>query len=202
MALISKSQLYEHYTREFQKSRLSESFGGEQLYTEQLLSSARSFDSAQTYDIFLSHSYADKQEVAALYSFIRKIGYTVYVDWIQDPQLSRANITKSTANTLRTRMRNCKSLVYAHSLNAKQSRWVPWELGFMDAEKNRVAILPITEEKNRPDEYKGAEYLGLYPYVTSAKTSNTKKLELWVHDAINVYISMRQWLSGKNPYKR
>lgn len=59
---------------------------------------------------------------------------------------------------------------------------MPWELGFMDAEKSRVAICPIV---NNPleDEYHGQEYLGLYPYVDIANSEQSGKKKLWIHES-------------------
>ena len=40
---------------------------------------------------------------------------------------------------------------------------MPWELGYFDALKQKVAILPLVNKSD--DEYKGQEYLGLYPCI-------------------------------------
>ncbi|TGS08549.1 outer membrane beta-barrel protein, partial [Mesorhizobium sp. M1C.F.Ca.ET.187.01.1.1] len=39
---------------------------------------------------------------------------------------------RGTAELLRTRMRQSKTLIYVHSNNSPGSRWMPWELGFFD----------------------------------------------------------------------
>jgi hypothetical protein len=82
----------------------------------------------KTYDIFLSHSSSDAGLVAGLKLELEDLGYSVYVDWIEDPKLSRANVTKDTALVLQARMKQCKALLYAFSENATNSKWMPWLL--------------------------------------------------------------------------
>lgn len=43
---------------------------------------------------------------------------------------------------------------------------MPWELGYFDAKKGRVGILPISNERTSDFlEYHGREFLGLHYYV-------------------------------------
>jgi hypothetical protein len=94
---------------------------------------------------------------------LESTGHTVYVDWIDDPQLDRSKVSPATAETLRVRMRQSKALFFVHSVNATTSRWMPWELGYFDGLKGNVAILPVVESPS--NKFRGEEYLGLYPYV-------------------------------------
>jgi len=48
----------------------------------------------------LSHSSLDKIKVLALVDLFNKAGFSVYVDWIEDTQLDRNNVTVDTAKTL------------------------------------------------------------------------------------------------------
>lgn len=118
------------------------------------------------FDIFLSHAKLDEVLVlAAKEELERSTGLTVYVDWIDDPQLDRAKVTTATAATIRTRMRQCKALVYATSPAAATSRWMPWELGYFDGQKGdeHVSIMPILESSK--ETFTGLEFLGLYNTV-------------------------------------
>ena len=116
------------------------------------------------FDIFLSHSSKDKQLTLGVKQLIEDSGYSVYIDWVDDPQLDRANVNAQTADKLRTRMRQSKFLVYVDSNNATTSTWMPWELGYFDGYKpNKVGILPIRQ--NAEGSYIGQEYLGLYPKI-------------------------------------
>lgn len=116
------------------------------------------------YDIFLSHSYSDKELIYSVKSELEAYGYKVYIDWIDDNQLSREEVTKDTAEILKNRMDRAKSLVFVTTENSINSKWMPWELGYFDGKNGKVAILPVLKTLN--DEFKGQEYLGLYDYIT------------------------------------
>jgi hypothetical protein len=124
-----------------------------------------------TFDIFLSHAYSDKETVAAIYEILTRQGYSLDVDWIHDPDLDRKVINAETADLLRRRMRQCKSLMYVATPGHQTSNWMPWECGYYDGydresssrTDGRVAIMPVVEKQTR--RYEGREYLGLYPYA-------------------------------------
>ena len=42
------------------------------------------FDAAQNYDLFISHSFKDKDLVTGLYHLFTQAGYKVYIDWIDE----------------------------------------------------------------------------------------------------------------------
>ncbi|MEQ1160932.1 toll/interleukin-1 receptor domain-containing protein [Acinetobacter calcoaceticus] len=117
-----------------------------------------------SFDIFLSHSSKDKQLILGIKQLIEDSGYSVYIDWVDDPQLDRANVNAQTADILRTRMKQSKFLVYVDSNNATTSKWMPWELGYFDGYKpNKIGILPIRQKSE--GSYIGQEYLDLYPKI-------------------------------------
>ena len=155
---------------------------------------------SKTYDIFLSHRSSDASLVAGLKLELEDIGYSVYVDWIEDPKLSRANVTKETALVLQQRMKQCKSLIYAFSENATTSKWMPWELGYFDGIKGTVAVLPIS--KSSKSSFQGFEYLGIYYYIQIDKIGGTNNFALWVHETSNKYTLFNNWLTGIKPTQR
>lgn len=160
------------------------------------------YDEKKIYDIFLSHSYKDRVAVAGLVKYLkRQYHYEIYVDWIEDQNLNRSCVTKETAETIKSRMRNCKCLFYVTSENAPQSKWMPWELGLMDGLKDRVAICPLTREVYNADDYHGQEYLGIYPYISETKTDKGQNA-LWVNNDKRHYIIFEEWIKGNNPYLR
>jgi hypothetical protein len=134
--------------------------------SSQILQQAtNSYRSTQVFDIFLSHSVSDYDLVLGVKTLLEEQGLEVYVDWIVDSQLSREHVDKTTAETLRMRMKQSKSLMYIATENSSQSKWMPWELGFFDGHKpGCVAILPLVDYENQS--FEGQEYLGLYPVVT------------------------------------
>jgi hypothetical protein len=148
------------------------------------------------YDIFLSHSFRDAALILGVKLKLEDHGHTVYVDWIEDPQLDRSKVNKSTAEKLRNRMQSCKCLCYATTPSSSDSKWMPWECGYMDGKKNRVAILPLTESGQG---YAGQEYLGIYPYIDEAPPDGESEKCLWVNESANYYCKFLSWLNGTNP---
>ncbi len=80
---------------------------------------------------------------------------------------------------------------------------MPWECGYFDASKSKVAICPISESaiQAMSDQYKGQEYLGLYPYVADGQDSYNKDT-LWIHDSATKYCSLVSWMKGTLPTHR
>lgn len=148
----------------------------------------------QKYDIFLSHSYLDKESIASLKILLEDYGYSVYVDWISDADLNRNSVNKQTAERVRNRMKNCQSLLYAISNNSPTSKWMPWELGYFDGINGFIAIIPITQ--NSEEKVKGIEYLHLYPVVKEYKIKHSNEKKLWIidKDYTNVYSLMDDWI--------
>ena len=157
----------------------------------------RKIPMTQSFDVFLSHSYLDKELIIGLKGELEKLNYSVYVDWISDEELDRRKVSKETADIIRKRMKNCKCLFFATSTNSTYSKWMPWECGYFDGLIGYVAILPVA--KTNQSTYNGQEYLGLYPFVDKA-TSNGKET-LFINEATDIYVSFEKWLKGEKPTK-
>ena len=155
-----------------------------------------------TFDIFLSHSFLDREEVLGLYTELTNRRFSVYVDWIVDPHLDRNNVTRQSAELLRTRMHASKTLLLAISHNASVSKWMPWELGYVDGKTGFCAIVPISKDNQNRYSYQGVEYLSLYPYLDSA-TTVVGEPEIWINDGDGAYTNLHSWIVNKTkPYKR
>ena len=117
-----------------------------------------------SFDVFLSHSFDDAEVILGVKKILEGLGFAVYVDWIDDANLDRNTVSSATAKVLRNRLRSCTSLVYAHSENATNSKWMPWELGYFDGFRpGFVWVLPLVTSYD--SEFKGQEYIGVYPTV-------------------------------------
>jgi hypothetical protein len=192
MALLRKSALREKVQK---LSGFSAETNVRNFAANELLIERRAADRASiSYDIFLSHSFEDAIYIKALRDELIETGFSVYVDWIEDPQLNRAAVTKATAALLRQRMSRCRSLLYATSTSSKKSVWMPWELGYMDSQtKSRVAIVPIVDDGQEYQDFRGQEYLGLYPYFDKTGA------QFYIHESNKTYVGFGRWLSGTNP---
>jgi hypothetical protein len=162
---------------------------------ESRMFSARNVPITTKFDIFLSHSFLDKAEVQGLYQELTDFGYSVYVDWIVDPHLDRANVTKKSATLVRERMKNSKTLLLAISTNATMSKWIPWELGYVDGNTNRCAIIPVSKESTPPKSFKGTEYLILYPFIKKLPMKDTNEDKLWVIESEFSYSQFDSWFN-------
>ena len=121
-------------------------------------------ESSSSFDIFLSHSILDAQLVLGIQKLLKDRGFTVYIDWVEDRQLSRNHITPETAKVLKKRMQQSTVLLYLATESASNSKWMPWELGVFDGMKpNKVGILPVQDTPY--ESFNGQEYLGLYPAI-------------------------------------
>lgn len=149
--------------------------------------------SKEDFDIFLSHSFLDKKEVMGLYIELTNLGFSVYVDWIIDPQLDRANVTKESAELIRSRMKSSRSLLLAVSENAEMSKWMPWELGYVDGDTSKCAIIPVTRKTYGENVFRGREYLKLYPFIKKATLKYHTYEKLWVVESEYAYSDINSW---------
>jgi hypothetical protein len=151
------------------------------------------------HDIFLSHAYDDKELVLGVALLMEDMGYSVYIDWRDDPSFDRKRVTAQTTEKLRVRMKASRCLFYSTTEHASESKWMPWELGYKDGQNTRAAILPILGYST--DSYSGQEYLGVHPYVSHGPDT-TGKHRLWIRRSATCYVNFDSWLSGHDPTER
>lgn len=155
---------------------------------------ALSAQESSTFDIFLSHAISDAELILGVKALLEKQGFKVYVDWVEDPHLNRQTVSKETADLLRRRMRQSKSLIYVATDNASSSKWMPWELGFFDGFKpGCLAIMPILETDSAI--FKGQEYLNLYPVVQKNKYTNGT-LDIFVEESGIKWTTLKRFGGG------
>lgn len=153
-----------------------------------------------SFDIFLSHSTSDAEIILGVKGVLEDYGKTVYVDWLEDPHLDRANVTAANAEIIRLRMRQCKTLVYVHTTNSGSSKWMPWELGYFDGFNGAVAILPVTPSKQ--NSYVGQEYLGIYPYMDEAPPQGKTINEIWINKSNSASQPWTAWANNPRSYQK
>lgn len=150
------------------------------------------FESKQSnrFDVFISYNYSDTDTIRALYDHLTDMGLSVYVDFIVDKHLPRHNVTKKTAEIIQDRLKNSKSLLYVLSSNSQMSKWMPWELGYVDGHTSKCAIMPISQsEYNR--NFVRQEFLTLYPTVES-----DSNLEFEINTGNYYNKSIINWIKG------
>lgn len=153
-----------------------------------------------SFDIFLSHSTSDAEIILGVKGVLEDHGKTVYVDWLEDPQLDRANVSAANAEVIRLRMRQSKSLVYVHTENSGSSKWMPWELGYFDGFNGAVAILPVT--RTQQTNFEGQEYLGIYPYLDEAPAQGSTAKEMWINKSSSSSQRWTIWVGDPRAFRK
>jgi hypothetical protein len=169
--------------------------------TKLIKSSNEAYASSETFDVFLSHSSNEPDDIIfGIKGLLEDAQLKVYLDKVDDPQISPAYVTPETAEILRARMRQSSSLLYVYSRHSTQSRWMPWELGFFDGVKGVVGILPVLQHTQNT--FKGEEYLGVYPYVDIVTINNTSRKNLWINSSANEYADLAKWVKGLDDIRK
>jgi hypothetical protein len=165
------------------------------------LESASLESESRPFDVFLSHSVKDADEVYGVKLILEDQGLSVYVDWIDDPKLDRSHVTAQTAGYLRKRMDQCHSLIYIWSSNATTSRWMPWELGYFDGHRgaDSVAIMPLMD--NESDSFRGQEYVGFYSVVEKDRVSAAIAPGTTINPLTHRWMPLRQFGDLRKQWK-
>ena len=73
-----------------------------------------------------------------------------------------------TAKRIKEVIEYCKKFILLATDKAIESYWCNWELGIGDVHrfKKHIAILPMKERGTYDHNYKGNEYLQIYPQIT------------------------------------
>lgn len=91
----------------------------------------------QNFDVFLSHSSMDKQEILLIKTALNSQGYTVYIDWVNDREmLNRKNQDSNTWNALYMRMDQSCRLLYVMTDNCIDSCSTKREIMYFKKKKN------------------------------------------------------------------
>jgi hypothetical protein len=116
--------------------------------------------------VFLCHSHKDRDLVMKLISVFQKYNVDVYIDWL-DEEMPQAP-TGETAQKIKRRISEAKSLYYLATKNSMLSLWCPWEIGIADSMNREILVVPIQDQYDTH----GTEYLQIYPHIDIVKGSN------------------------------
>ncbi len=144
-----------------QKSRINES-----------LKEVRTFNSKTAYStkptVFLSHKHNDVEDEEELKGFMGKLqdfGVKVYIDSMDNKMPDQTS--GDTASRIKEVIKYCNKFILLATEKAIESYWCNWELGIGDTHKyiEHIAILPIKDRGEYDSQYKGNEYLQIYPSI-------------------------------------
>ena len=128
-----------------------------ELLMHEIYQSEYGLETNKSFDVFLSHSSKDYNEIIKIKAMLNSQGLTVYVDWVEDRNALKRELTSiDTAKVLTERIRQSKVILYVLTSTSNASVWTPWELGYAQALGKKIAILQLANEIKAP------EYIGLY----------------------------------------
>ena len=108
---------------------------------------------------FLCHSHKDEELVKGLIVIFKEAGVDLYIDWQDHSMPEQPNA--ETARKIQERIKSANIFLFLATANSKTSRWCPWEIGFADATRKGIYIIPTSDSTGTY----GNEYLQLYPNI-------------------------------------
>ena len=157
--------------------------------------------------VFISHKHDDLEDLKGVLGFLeRNYNVKVYID-SQDLTMPKKT-SGQTATNIKNRIKQCDKFILLATNNAIESKWCNWELGYGDANKYRqnIAIFPLKPKGAFDSQYKGHEYMEIYPYITYSdgsefyKDGTPIKKGYYIHyfEEGNSYItSLDYWFKNK-----
>ncbi len=153
--------------------------------------------------VFISHKHDDLDDLKGVLGFLQQqYGVRVYID-SRDPSMPEKT-NPETATNIKKRIKQCDKFILLATNAAVESKWCNWELGYGDAQKydEHIALFPLKPRGASDTQYKGSEYLDIYPaivYDALLKYSNITPdpYDYYVKNTVNgvpQYISLENWL--------
>ncbi len=147
----------------FNNYRASDSFINESLREIQKFST----DSQRPYEptVFISHKHEDLNDLRGVIGLLQRFGVKIYIDSMDNKMPEQTS--GETAKRIKEVIRFCDKFILLATNKAIESFWCNWELGLGDTTTyiSRIAILPVKEKGTPNSDYKGNEYLRIYPQI-------------------------------------
>jgi hypothetical protein len=178
------------------------------------LNESRTFSEESVYDyrktVFLSHKHndlEDEEEAKGVIEMLEDQGVKVYIDSMDNAMPEQTS--GETAKRIKEIIKYCDKFILLATNKAIESFWCNWELGIGDVHKylQNIAILPIKEKDTFNYEYKGNEYLQIYPSIDYEDGTNRYKPSLklipkgyyWCKpidkDGVRYITPLKEWLT-------
>jgi hypothetical protein len=143
--------------------------------------------------IFISHKHNEDEFVYRLKDILERYGYGGYVDWEDEdmPPITSGD----TALKLKERIKKAKKFIFIATEAAIESKWCNWEVGFADAHKyeDHIALFPVKKDFGN---YKGEEYLQIYPSIQVKRQNNERSFDYYVRYPGGKEMPLRNWLTA------
>lgn len=147
------------------------------------LREVRTFSAKSAYSakptVFLSHKHDDLKDLKGIMGLLTQLGAKVYIDSMDNKMPEQT--TGETAQRIKDVIKYCNKFLLLATEKAIESYWCNWELGIGDVHKyiDHIAVIPIKENGEYDFQYKGNEYLQIYPSID-------------YEDGTNIYHTSRQ----------
>jgi len=115
--------------------------------------------------VFLSHKHDDLTDLRGVIGELENIGAKIYIDSMDNKLPDQT--CGDTAVRIKEVIKFCDKFILMATEKAIESYWCNWELGIGDTYKfmENIALLPIKEKGEYDFQYKGNEYLQIYPQI-------------------------------------
>lgn len=116
--------------------------------------------------VFISHKHDELVDLKGFIGFLEKEYHVkAYIDSL-DPSMPKVT-SGVTAKNIKDRISKCRKFILLATNGAIESKWCNWELGYGDAKKfkDHIAILPLKPVGSSDSQYKGNEYMSIYPSI-------------------------------------
>jgi hypothetical protein len=128
--------------------------------------------------VFVSHKHSDledKEELKGIMGILEDLGAKIYIDSMDNKMPEQTS--GETALRIKDVIKYCKKFILIATEKAIDSYWCNWELGFGDTHKyiDHIAIIPIKEKGEYDFQFKGNEYLQIYPSIDFEDGTNRYK---------------------------
>lgn len=116
------------------------------------LQNSRSVQNKKHYDLFISHSYLDRDKVREIVKIANKVGINCYLDWTADDDFLKRNmVSEYTKEVLKHRMMQSDALLYISSDRSRSSDWVAFELEYYETQVKRPVYMILLDGKDFHD---------------------------------------------------
>ena len=119
--------------------------------------------------VFLSHKHSDLEDLQGVMGILEEHGAKIYIDSMDNKMPDQTS--GDTAQRIKEVIKYCKKFILLATEKAIESYWCNWELGIGDTHRfiDNIAILPMKEKGTYDHNYKGNEYLQIYPSISYNK---------------------------------